>query len=144
MPKAPPPPWTARDCRFDYLVNAAIGQGHGAEVTMNGIESVQRAEDIRRGVYRCAGHRGVSAWVSWQHDGEWTTRTTLWPPDKQPDGTYTLVFAVTDKRTARKRHLAVYGADRAAWPYNPRAGKSPADVAAWQAQGRDERGHRVK
>jgi hypothetical protein len=144
MPKAPPPPWSTRDCRFDYLVNAAIGQGPGAEVTMNGIESVPRAEDIRRGIYRCAGHRQVSAWVKWQHDGEWTTNTASWPPDKQPDGTYTLVYAVTDKRTARKRHLAVYGPDRAAWPYNPRAGKSPADVAAWQAQGRDEKGHRIK
>jgi hypothetical protein len=144
LPKAPPPPWTARDCRFDYLVAAALQTGHGEEITMAGIEGPERAADIRKGVYRCAGHRGVSAWVKWQHSGEWTTTTRLWPPDKQADGTYTLVFAVIGKRAARKRHLAVYGADRAAWPYNPRQGKTPADVEAWQRQGRNEKGHRVR
>ena len=144
MPKAPPPPWTQRDCRFDYLVTAAIRTGAGEEITLGGIESVKRAEDIRRGVYRCAGHHGVAAWVSWQHSGEWTTHTPLWPPDKQPDGTYTLKFAVIDKRTARKRHLAVYGPDRAKWPYNPRRPKSEADVEAWKNQGRNEKGHRTR
>lgn len=144
MAKAPPPPWTERDCRFDYLVAAALKLGAGQEITMNGIADAGRAEDIRRGVYRCAGHRHVSAWVKWQHSGEWTTKTALWPPDKQADGTRTLVYAVTDKRTARKRHLATYGADRAAWPYNPRRPKSDDDVAAWKKQGRNEKGHRIR
>ncbi len=143
MPKAPPPPWTQRDCRFDYLVGAAAELGSGQPVTMAGIETPERAEDIRRGVYRCAGHRGISAWVTWQHSGEWTTTVAMWPPYKQADGTYTLVFAITDKAAARKRHLAVYGTDRARWPYNPRAGKSAADVEAWRRQGRNEKGHRV-
>jgi hypothetical protein len=144
MPKAPPPPWTQRDCRFDYLVCAALEEGAGEEITMAGIEDANRAEDIRRGVYRCAAHHGISAWVKWQHSGEWTTKTAMWPPDKQPDGTYTLVFAVAGKREARKRHLAVYGTDRAKWPYNPRSGKTAADVEAWRKQGRNEKGHRVR
>lgn len=143
MPKAPPPPWTQRDCRFDYLVAAAIAEGNGKDVKMDGIETTERAEDIRRGVYRCAGHRAISAWVKWTYGGEWTRKTAQWPPDKQPDGTYTLVFAVTDKTTARKRHIAVNGTDRTKWDYNPRARKSPADVEAWRAQGRNEKGHRV-
>jgi hypothetical protein len=143
MPKAPPPPWTQRDCRFDYLVGAALAAGAGEEITMTGIDTPERAADIRRGVYRCAGHRGVSAWVKWRHSGQWTTVTTLWPPDRQAGGTYTLVFAVTDKRAARRRHLATYGADRARWPYNPRRPKSPEDVAAWQRAGRNEKGHRT-
>jgi hypothetical protein len=144
MPKAPPPPWTQRDCRFDYLVTAAVAQGNGQEITMAGIETAERAEDIRRGVYRCAGHHGISAWVKWEHSGEWTTKTAMWPPDRQTDGTFTLMFAVTGKSAARKRHLAVYGADRAKWPYNPRSAKTPADVEAWRKQGRNERGHRVR
>jgi hypothetical protein len=143
MPKALPPPWTERDCRFDYLVAAALQLGPGQEITMNGIADVGRAEDIRRGVYRCAGHRNISAWVRWQHSGEWTTQTALWPPDRQPGGTYTLVYGVTDKRTARKRHLATYGADRTKWPYNPRRPKNDDDVAAWKKQGRNEKGHRT-
>jgi len=144
MPKALPPPWTQRDCRFDYLVTAALELGPGQEITMNGIDGADRAEDIRRGVYRCAGHRGVSAWVKWRHSGEWTTVTKLWPPDKQPGGTYTLVFGVIDKRAARKRHLAVYGDDRTKWPYNPRRPKSADDIAAWKKQGRNEKGHRTQ
>lgn len=144
MPKAPPPPWTQRDCRFDYLVTAAMAQGQGQEITMTGIEGEPRAADIRRGIYRCAGHHQISAWVKWQHSGDWTTDTALWPPDKQADGTYTLAFAVIDKRAARKRHIAVYGTDRSQWPYNPRSGKTPRDVESWQAQGRNERGHRIK
>lgn len=143
MPKAPPPAWTQRDCRFDYLVAAALEQGAGRELDYAGIETPDRAADVRRGIYRCAAHRGVSAWVSWVHSGEETTKTAMWPPDKQPDGTYALKFAVVDKRTARKRHLAVYGPDRSRWPYNPRAPKSDADVAAWRQQGRNEKGHRV-
>jgi len=143
MPKAPPPPWTQRDCRFDYLVSAAVQLGPGQEVTMAGIETTERAWDIRKGVYRCAGHQSISAWVKWLHGGEWTTKTAMWPPDRQPDGTYTLVYAVIDKTTARKRHIAVYGTDRTKWPYNPRGRKSQADVDAWRAQGLDEKGHKV-
>jgi hypothetical protein len=143
MPKALPPPWTQRDCRFDYLVTAALGQGMGTEVTLSGIEAAERAEDIRKGIYRCAKHQGVAAWVKWKHAGNWVTKVALWPPDKAEDGTYTLVFAVTDKTTARKRHVAVYGTDRTQWPYNPRSGKTQADIDAWAAQGRNEKGHRV-
>jgi hypothetical protein len=61
MPKGPPPTWSRRDCRFDHLVMAALGQGYGKVLVYNGIESEERAHDIRRGIYRCAKHRGVSA-----------------------------------------------------------------------------------
>lgn len=144
MPKGLPPPWTQRDSRFAYLVDAAIKEGYGQEITMTGIETPERAADIRKGIYRSAAHLGLSAWVRWQHSGSWTTRTALWPPDKAPDGTYTLLFAVTDKATARKRHIAVYGTDRSKWPYDPRGKKTQADIDAWKAQGRDEKGHRVR
>lgn len=144
MPKALPPPWTSRDCTFDYLVAAAMAQGAGQEITMAGIETPERAAAIRKGVYRCAAHRELSAWVKWRHSGAWSTKVALWPPDKEDDGTYTLVFAVIDKKTARKRHLAVYGTDRSKWPYNPRAKKSQADIDSWKSQGRDEKGHKVR
>jgi hypothetical protein len=144
MPKGAPPPWTSRDCRFDYLVVAVAGLPPGTEVKMDGIETAERAEDIRKGFYRCAGHRRLSAWVSWQHAGNPTTLTDLWPPDRQPDGTYTLLLSVTDKTTGRRRHMAVYGPDRQKWPYNPRGPKSAADTAAWAARGLDEKGHRIR
>lgn len=143
MAKAPPRPWTQRDCRFDHLVAAAAAAGYSQKVTMAGIASVERALEIKRGIYRCAGHRGISGSVEWRRGDEWQSGMSMWPPDKDAGGTYTLRFAVFDKRAARKRHIAVHGTDRSKWPYNPRAGKSQADIDAWQAQGLNEKGHRV-
>jgi hypothetical protein len=142
MPKAPPPPWTSRDCRFDHLVAAAIEQGMGKPLSYTGIETPERAYDIKKGIYRCSQHRGVSAYVEWQHSGRWTTKSTNWPPDRQKDGTYTLRFTLVTKASGRKRHIETYGTDRANWPYNPRRGKTQEDVDAWAAQGRTEKGHR--
>jgi hypothetical protein len=34
--------------------------------------------------------------------------------------------------------------DRAAWPYNPRQPKTPADIAAWAALGLDEHGRQIR
>jgi hypothetical protein len=144
MPRGLPSPWTQRDCRFDYLVVAAAGTGMGQEITMQGIESPERAREICKGFYRCRDHRKLGGWVKWQHSGEWTTTTALWPPDRQPDGTYTLMFAVVDKNAARRRHIAVNGTDRSKWAYNPRGTKSQADIDAWASQGRTEKGHRVR
>lgn len=144
MPKAPPRAWTQRDCRFDYLVGAAADAGYGQTVTMDGIADAPRALDIKRGIYRCAGHRGISGYVEWRRGADWHSHAVMWPPDKEADGTYVLRFAVFDKRAARKRHIQVHGTDRSKWPYNPRAGKSAADIAAWQEQGLNEKGHRVR
>jgi hypothetical protein len=144
MPKGPPPAWTSRDCRFDHLIAAAITQGIGKTVFYKGIETPERAKDIKNGIYRCARHRGISVWVEWKHSGRLTTRSADWPPDKEPDGTYTLQFTVSTKTQARKRHIAKYGTDRTQWPYNPRQRKTDADIAAWAERGLDEKGHRVK
>ncbi len=144
MPKGPPPGWTRRDCRFDYLVGAILASGNGEPVTMTGIETTDRAHDIKQGIYRCSRHRGVSGWVSWLHSGRETTKSAEWPPDKQADGTYTLTIGVATKAQARKRHIAKYGTDRSAWPYNPRQKKTQADIDAWAAQGLDEKGHQVR
>ncbi len=144
MPKGPPPVWTRRDCRFDHVVAAVLKQGLDKTVTYAGIGDADRAADIRKGVFRCARHRGVSVSVSWMHSGRETTKSDNWPPDRQPDGTYTLLLAAYSKARARKRHLATYGTDRANWPYDPRSGKSQADVDAWAAQGLNEKGHRIR
>jgi hypothetical protein len=118
MPRGKRP--TLRDCRFDGIVAAVIQQGTGKPVTYTGITDPDRAADIRRGFYRCCQHRGISGWVQWAHSGTMTSKVADWPPDKQPDGTYTLILNITTKTAARKRHIQKYGTDRQNWPYNPR------------------------
>jgi len=139
VPKGPPPAWNRRDCRFDHLVVAALGQGYGKVLVYNGIETEERAHDIRRGIYRCAKHRGVSAdagrSITTSSDDEMGVR-------RAPDGTYTLRYRLFDKRQARKAHLERHGADRSAWPYNPR-GKLSAEEREANLP-RDEKGNIVR
>jgi hypothetical protein len=137
VPKGPPPSWSRRDCRFDHLVVAALGQGYGKVLKYTGIETEERAHAIRRGIYRCAAHRGVSADAG---------RAVLASGDdmgvhKQPDGTFMLKYQLFDKRQARKRHIERYGADRQQWPYNPRRGASDEERLSWA--NRDEKGNPV-
>lgn len=135
MPKGPPPSWTRRDCRFDHLVLAALGQGYGKVLVYDGIESEERAHDIRRGIYRCAKHRGVSAdagrSVMVTSDDEMGVRRAV-------GGTFSLRFRLFDKRHARKAHLERHGPDRQAWPYNPRRPATDSERASWAT--RDEKG----
>lgn len=128
------------DCRFDHVVAAAIQQGYGKVLVYSGLESYERADDIRKGVYRCTRHRGVTGDAG---------PSRLLPPGAGPDEmgirktgkTYELRFRVWDKRTGRKRHLERHGTDRASWPYDPRRRATEDERAQWA--NRDERGHPV-
>lgn len=137
MGKGPPPAWSRRDCRFDHLVQAAIAKGYGTELVYGGIENLERAHDIRRGIYRCARHRGISADAGpadrLAGPGEMGIRKT--------GRTYALHFRVWDKRTARRSHLARNGTDRSVWPYNPRRAATSSERASWA--NRDETGKPV-
>jgi hypothetical protein len=125
--KGPPPQWSRRDCRFDHLVAAAIAQGMGRELVYNGIESYERADEIRRGVYRCAKHRKVS--VAAGPSGRTVTGDEM---GIHKDGkTYSLHYKVVDKKAARKAHIEKYGADRSQWPYDPRRRATPEERASW-------------
>ena len=138
MPKGPPPAWSRRDCRFDHLVVAALNRGYGVVLVYSGIESEERAHDIRRGIYRCAKHRGVSAdagrSVTTSSDDEMGVR-------RAGNGTWTLRYRLFDKRVARKAHIDRHGADRAAWPYNPRRPATDDERQSWA--NRDENGRIV-
>lgn len=139
MPKGPPPSWSRRDCSFDHLVAAAINQGYGKVLVYSGIESEERAHQIRRGVYRCAQHRGVSASagrsVTTSSDDEMGVR-------RAADGTFTLRFQIFDKRAARKSHIQRNGTDRQQWAYNPRRPASDSERESWAT--RDENGRIVQ
>ena len=125
------------DCRFDHYVTAAIAQGYGKELVLAGVETYDRADDIRKGIYRCARHRKISA-----EAGPSRLVTGADEMGIHKDGkTYTLRYRVWDKRQARKRHLERYGPDRANWPYDPRRKATDEEREAWAP--RNERGEPV-
>jgi hypothetical protein len=128
MSKGPPPEWRRRQCQFDHLVAAAVDQGWGTVLVYKGIEDAARAQDIRRGIYRCAKHREISAEAGTvalvAEDG-------VMGISREKDGTYTLRYRVWTKAQARKAHLARYGSDRQAWPYDPKRPATDEERQAW-------------
>jgi hypothetical protein len=123
---------------MDHLVQAAVAKGYGVELVYGGIETLERAHDIRRGIYRCAKHRQISADAGpagrLVSDGEMGVR-------KERGGTYALHYRVHDKRSARKAHLARNGADRSRWAYDPRRRATDDERASWA--NRDDTGRAV-
>ncbi len=138
MPKGPPPSWRSRDCSFDHLVVAAVSEAPGQLLKYTGIEDLERAHAIRRGIYRCAKHRGLSAAAGP------SGRIVEGPEDPgvhKRGQTYEVWYLITDKRTGRRQHLERYGNDRSRWPYDPRRKATAAERENWAA--RDESGRTV-
>lgn len=138
MAKGPPPNWSRRDCRFDHLVVAALHQGYGKVLKYTGIETYERAEEIRRGIYRCTKHRGVTADAGpagrlVTGDDEMGVRKT--------GHAYAVWYRVHDKRSGRKAHLERHGPDRSQWPYDPRRPANGEERESWA--NRDETGRAV-
>lgn len=130
MPKGPPPGWSRRDCRFDNLVTAAVAKGFGREMVYSGVTTIDRAHDIRRGIYRCAGHRGLTAQAGPSSrlagDGEMGVRKT--------GRTYEVRYRIWPKTSGRKMILQQYGSDRSAWPYDPRRPATADERESWAAR----------
>lgn len=128
MPKSKPPGWSARrDCRFDPLVQAAVAAGLGVIAVYGGCDSEERAHEVRRGIYRCANHRGLSV--------EAGKSTPAEPGDmgvhKTAGGTWEVRFRLYDKRKARARMIERYGTDRSKWPYDPRRPATTEEKSTW-------------
>lgn len=138
MPKGPPPQWRNRDCRFDHLVAAALGLGLGQVLVYRGIITEDRGHDVRRGIYRCAKHRGISADAG---PSRLVTGDEM-GLRKNTDGTFTLKYRLFDKREGRKRHIERHGPDRQQWPYNPRRAATSEERDSWA--NRDEKGKIVQ
>ncbi len=137
MGKGPPPNWSRRDCTFDHLVAAAIQQGPGKILKYTGVETADRAHEIRRGIYRCAGHRGLSAAAG--PSGRIVEGDE--PGVHKHGSLYEVWYMIVDKRAARKRHLERYGPDRSQWPYDPKRRATDDERASWA--NKDETGRAV-
>jgi hypothetical protein len=136
--KGPPPNWSRRDCRFDHLVQAAIAKGYGVILKYTGIETHERAHEIRRGIYRCAKHRGITADAG--PGGRLVSGADEMGVRKRgPE--YEIWYRVHDKRSARKAHLQRFGSDRSKWPYDPRRRATAEERESWA--NRDETGRAV-
>jgi len=123
---------------MDHLVVAALGQGYGKVLVYSGIPDEERGHSIRRGVYRCSRHRGVSADAGPSR----LVSGDVMGLRKMPDGTFTLKFRLFDKKVARKAHIQRHGSDRQSWPYNPRRPASAEERESWA--NRDENGRIVQ
>lgn len=120
MPRGPAPLWRQRlEPILDHLVQASIEQaggkhhpqtGHYATLRYTGIETRERAEDIKRALYRCAHymHKNNIADVG-------MSATILRIGEE-----YVVEFRAVDKSIARAYVLKRYGPDRSKWPYDPR------------------------
>lgn len=124
MPRSPAPEWRKRkEPITDEYVMASIqhagglgshdpSTGHYGELIVSGLTSRDEATEYRRSLHRCAlwlkRNRGYDIGMS-------TDR-----PQKMSDGTYRIVFRVTDKTLARQYVMERYGPDRTKWPYDPR------------------------
>jgi hypothetical protein len=139
MVKGPPPIQVRRDCRFDHLVAAGLTKGYGTVLVYSGIPSLERGHEIRRGVYRCARHRGVSV------EAGPSRLVTGDEMGLRPDGAeFELRFRLWTKTGGRARILDKHGTDRANWPYDTRRAKNQDDVDYWASLGLNEKGHRVE
>lgn len=133
-------PGARRDCRFDYLVAAAITKGTGTVMVYSGIPTLERAHDIRRGIYRCSRHRGLTGDAG--PSGRLVTAPDEMGVRKTRSGEYELRYRVWSKRDGKKRLLQKYGPDRSKWPYDPRRKATAEEREAWA--NRDETGRIVR
>jgi hypothetical protein len=139
VPKGPPPPWNRRDCSFDHLVAAALAKGPGQVLVYSGIDDLERAHQIRRGIYRCGKHRGITV------DAGPAGRLVTEPGDmgiRKTGETYELRYRVWSKARGRAQLLRTYGPDRSNWPYDPRRPASQDELDSWA--NKDERGQPVR
>lgn len=114
MPRGPERQWRARKQPLtDELIHASVNgglvdreRGFYATRVYVGVETEERAVELKRSLYRCAKRLGFSVLVQ---------------VEKVPaTGEYQLRYHAIDKAKARAWMLATYGPDRSKWPYNPR------------------------
>jgi hypothetical protein len=114
MPRAAKPEWKRRKQPIlDHLWVASINQAGGQhddngcyqELFYTGIESRQRAAEIKRALYRARKYvaGGISGYAYVEKDG---------------DG-YKVRFCAINKTHSYKYMLEKYGSDRTKYPYSP-------------------------
>lgn len=102
------------------FIHAAVKKGYGKYLYIAGIDSEAEAYELKKAIYNGARHHELSAQVHCKRGNEYKT----WlrnddPLENDEDGTFTLRYFVQPKVDGRKAVIALYGEDRANWPYDP-------------------------
>jgi hypothetical protein len=116
MPRGAAPEWRRRkEPLTDHLIKASVDAVNGipdgetgryGTLTYTGMDSKERAQEIRKSLFRCAKYLGFSMHAK--------------PPAKQADGTYSIELTAISKKHAQAFVARTYGPDRSKWPYDPR------------------------
>lgn len=124
MPRSGTPPWRKRrEPILDHLLHASVAQvsgvyhpetGHYGELVYTGIETRERATEIKRALFRAGKHTGHSVSAKVEKNGD----------------EYQVRFKAIDKNKAKEYVLQRYGTDRSKWPYSPRRGDINYDAPA--------------
>lgn len=110
MPKGPGAPNHPRKLPLtdDHIKASVAGgqdeHGHYRELIYAGIQTKERAQEIKRSLYRCAKHLGYSVVATIEHNA---------------DGNYQVRFKAIDKARARRYIAAKYKGREHEMPYNP-------------------------
>lgn len=125
-PQAP-----ARDTRYAGIILKALKvHGFGRWILSPPCATWDQADDVRRGIYRSAGHYCSCG------DPMCHRKYRLFCPQagqrvsaqavivKDDQDRLRVQFQLFDKKAARKSHVARYGTDRSKWPYDPKAKRS--------------------
>lgn len=115
MPKGPGSPLRPRKSPLtDHLIQASVDggmddiTGHYRELVYGGLDTHDRALEIKRSLYRCAKYLGYSMKAEIEGAGQG----------------YQVRFKAIDKARARAYIAALYKDNPAGLPYNPYARKS--------------------
>ena len=121
MPRAGPPSWKLRkEPILDNYVQASIDAvngihdpdtGHYGTLVYAGIETRERALEIKQSLFRCAYY---------MHSHKIADVSMSAEIKKAKDGTFNVEFRAINKQHARAYLLATKGEDRSKWAYDPR------------------------
>lgn len=113
MPRGPERQWRAQKqpLTHEHVMASVQGgmvdtaKGHYKELVYTGIETKERAAEIKRSLFRCGKRLGYSIKAD---------------VEEAAGGGFQVRFKAIDKAKARAWMIKTYGADRSKWPYNPR------------------------
>jgi len=125
-PQAP-----ARDTRYAGVILKALqGFGFGRLILSPPCSTWDQADDVRRGIYRSAGHycscgdamcfRKYRPYCP-QQGQRISSQADIVKDDQDR---LRVQFQLFDKKEARLSHVKRYGTDRSKWPYDPKAKRS--------------------
>lgn len=118
MPRGPERQWRRQqppltDAHIMASVQGGHVQGFYREVLYTGIETHDRAVELRRSLYRCAKRLGYSM------------KADIETLSSEQGVTFQIRYRAIDKTVARAWVMKTYGTDRTRWPYNPRTPSPP-------------------